>query len=700
MSPEDRHGPDLDPAGEIESLRRQIDRANYLYYVKDAPELSDDEYDRLLRRLGELEAAHPELITPESPTQRVGAPPADKFAPVAHVVPMLSLDNALNEPEVREWVARLRRLLGRTAGGEPGELFETPLDFVTEPKLDGVSLELVYEDGRLRTASTRGDGSLGEDVTGNVKTIHSIPLRLLAEGDLAPPRLLEVRGEVYLPLAAFERLNQERLEAGEKVFANPRNAAAGSLRQLDPAVTAARPLDAFFYATGRMEPAAVTSQVQLLTALPAWGLKVNPDWRHCRDLDQIFEDFERLAARREEIPFEIDGMVVKVNDFGLRDVLGQTARSPRWALAYKFPANRKSSTIERIELSVGRTGVLTPIAVVAPVNIGGVTVSRASLHNFDELEKKDVRPGDRVLVQRAGDVIPEIVAVLDPDRPGRSEPLARPGTCPRCGAPVHRLEGEVALKCLNLDCPAVRLGALIHFASKGALDIDGLGPKVIEQLLSQGLVQTPPDLFQLGEADLVPLERLAEKSAANLVGAIDRARKTTLARVIYGLGIDLVGETNAALLADHFGTLDWLMTAGRDDFFDDSGGPRIKFIGPRTADSVLNFFSLDQNRRIGRRLIELLEIRGPDRARLGASPLAGRTVVLTGTLSGLTREEAKDLIGRRGGKVTSSVSARTDLVVAGENPGSKLARARELGVRVVDEDAFLAMLEPAPAAED
>jgi DNA ligase (NAD+) len=700
VNPEDGHRPDIDPAAEIDSLRRLIDRANYLYYVKDAPELTDDEYDRQLRRLGELEAAHPELITPDSPTQRVGAAPADKFAPVTHVVPMLSLDNALNEREVREWVERLRRLLGRTAGAEPGGLFETSLDFVTEPKLDGVSLELVYEDGRLSTASTRGDGRLGEDVTGNVKTIHSIPLRLLAEGDLPPPRLLEVRGEVYLPLAAFEQLNRERLESGDKVFANPRNAAAGSLRQLDPAVTAARPLDAFFYATGRMEPETVTSQVQLLTALPTWGLKVNPDWRHCRTLDQVLEDFERLAARREELPFEIDGMVVKVNGFDLREVLGQTARSPRWALAYKFPANRQASTVERIEISVGRTGVLTPIAVVAPVNIGGVTVSRASLHNFDELENKDVRPGDRVLVQRAGDVIPEIVAVLDPDRPGRSGPPGRPGNCPRCGAPVHRLEGEVALKCVNLDCPAVRLGALIHFASKPALDIDGLGPKVIEQLLSQGLVQTPPDLFDLSEADLAPLERLAEKSAANLVGAIDRARKTTLARVIYGLGIDLVGETNAALLADHFGTLDRLMGAGRDDFFDDSGGPRIKFIGPRTVDSVLNFFSLDQNRQIGRRLIEILDIERPDRALPPASPLAGKNVVLTGTLSGLTRDEAKDLIGRLGGKVTASVSAKTDLVVAGENPGSKLTRARELGVRVVDEDAFREMIEPAPAAKD
>jgi DNA ligase (NAD+) len=688
MSTQDRH-----PAGEIESLRKQIDRANYLYYVQDAPELSDADYDRLMRRLVELETAHPELITPDSPTQRVGAAPADKFAPVAHAVPMLSLDNALNEGEVREWVERLHRLLDRRAG--EGGLFEVPLDFVTEPKLDGVSLELVYEDGLLVTASTRGDGRLGEDVTGNVRTINSIPLRLRAEGDLAPPRLLEVRGEVYLPRAAFEKLNQERLEAGEKVFANPRNAAAGSLRQLDPAVTAARPLDVFCYATGRMEPTVVTSQVQLLTALPTWGLKVNPDWRHCPQADQIFEDFQRLAVRRDQLPFEIDGMVVKVNDFGLREALGQTARSPRWALAYKFPANRQSSTVEQIEISVGRTGVLTPIAVVAPVNIGGVTVSRASLHNFDELEKKDVRPGDKVLVQRAGDVIPEIVTVLDPDRPGRGEPVARPTTCPRCGAPVTSLEGEVALRCVNLDCPAVRLGALIHFASKSALDMDGLGPKVIEQLLEQNLVQSPPDLFDLTEQDLAPLERLAEKSAANLTAAIDRSRQTTLTRVIHGLGIDLVGETNAAILAKNFGGLDRLMNAGRDDFFDDKGRARIKFIGPRTAESVLNFFSLEQNQRIVRRLIDTLEIQGPELARPQASPLAGRSVVLTGILSGLTRDEAKDLIGRQGGKVTSSVSARTDLVVAGENPGSKLTKARDLGVEVVDEAAFMKLIEPA-----
>ncbi len=685
-----------DPAREIGRLRESIDRANYLYYVKDAPELSDAEYDSLLRRLFDLERDHPDLVTPDSPTQRVGAPPSDKFAPITHQVPMLSLDNAGSEADLRDWADRLGRHLERAAKDDPG-LWDGPvkvasLTYVAEPKLDGVSLELVYEDGRLVTASTRGDGTVGEDVTNNVRTIGSIPLRLRSEGDLPPPDLVEVRGEVFLPVADFERLNQERLQGGEAPFANPRNAAAGSLRQLDPAVTAARPLDAVFYTLGRISTPAITSQAMLLDTLPGWGLKVNPDWRRCADLEAVLAAFRWLAERRQELSFEIDGLVVKVDDFGLQRALGQTARSPRWAVAYKFPANRQSSTVVDIEVSVGRTGALTPIAVVEPVNIGGVTVSRASLHNFDELHKKDVRLGDRVLVQRAGDVIPEIVRVQDADRPDRAAPVAEPAVCPRCGAPVKRLDGEVAIKCLNLDCPAIRRGALIHFASKAGLDIDGLGPKTISQLLDQGLVETPPDLFTLTEDQLAPLERLAEKSAANLVEALERARQAPLAKVIYALGIALVGQTNSAILADHFGSLRALAAATRDDFLDRDGRP-VKFIGDKTIDSILNFFSVDQNQRIVRRLADLLDIETPRRPRPAASPLTGQTVVLTGTLAGLTRDQAREEIERRGGRVTSSVSKNTDLVVAGEDPGSKLDKARRLGVRVIDERTLNGLLQ-------
>ncbi|MBU1742170.1 MAG: NAD-dependent DNA ligase LigA, partial [Proteobacteria bacterium] len=414
MSLQDRNppGPDHggDPAREIGALRERIDRANYLYYVRDAPELSDADYDALLRRLVDLERKHPALVTSDSPTQRVGAPPSDKFAPITHQVPMLSLDNAGSEAELREWAERLGRHLERAAKDDP-RLRDFPsgaegLTYVTEPKLDGVSVELVFQGGRLVTASTRGDGTLGEDVTNNLRTIGSIPLKLRSEGELPPPDLVEVRGEVFLPIADFERLNRERLQAGESPFANPRNAAAGSLRQLDPAVTAARPLDAVFYALGRISGSTVTSQAMLLQILPAWGLKVTPDWRRCADLAAVLAAYGQLAERRRELPFEIDGLVVKVDDFGLQSALGRTARSPRWAVAYKFPANRHSSMVTDIEVSVGRTGALTPIAVVEAVNIGGVTVSRASLHNFDELQKKDVRPGDKVLVQRAGDVIP------------------------------------------------------------------------------------------------------------------------------------------------------------------------------------------------------------------------------------------------------------------------------------------------------
>jgi len=661
---------------EIERLRAELNEANHRYYVLDDPSISDAEYDRLLRRLQELEAGLGEPIPPDSPTQRVGAEPAEGFATVSHALPMLSLENAFDFEEVRQFEARAKRFLG----------LEGDLTYTCEPKVDGLAVELVYEGGLLSAASTRGDGLVGEDVTRNVRTIRQIPLRLQGR----PPELVEVRGEVYIGREDFHRLNQERENEGLSLYANPRNLAAGSLRQLDPTVTAGRPLRFFGYALGRISAAPPAGQSELLRSLAAWGLPVNPDVRLCSGLEAAIEFCREMAERHHRLPYDLDGVVIKVDDLALQERLGAKSRSPRWAVAYKFAAPEEATTVREIEVSVGRTGTLTPIALLEPVVVSGATVSRASLHNQDEVRRKDVRPGDRVLVRRAGEVIPEVVKVLDPDRTGRAEPFSLPDRCPVCSSPVFQIEGEVALRCLNLACPARVKESIRHFASKSGLDIDGLGPKLIDQLVDRGLVKDPADLFNLGLEDLIELERLAEKSADNLLAALERAKRPPLARLIFGLGIRHVGEHLAQVLADEFGSLENLRLADQERLL------AIEAVGPQVAESIANFMATQANQD----LLARLEAAGVNpqapAARAGLeAPLSGKTLVLTGSLARMTRAEAKAAIQRAGGRVGSSVSQKTDFLVVGAEPGSKLDKARSLGVRILDEDEFLNLLRQA-----
>jgi DNA ligase (NAD+) len=648
---------------EVEQLRRQIEEHNYRYYVLDRPSISDAEYDRLFRRLVEIEARHPELQSPQSPTQRVGAAPADKFEPVRHTVPMLSLDNAMSPEEVLEFDQRVRRLL-RT---------DDPVEYVGEPKLDGVAVELIYLDGELAVASTRGDGTTGENVTANVKTIRSVPFRLRGRG----PSRLEVRGEVIFPLSGFEQLNAERQRAGEPAFANPRNAAAGSLRQLDPRVTARRPLDVFFHSAGVVEGASWESHAKFLEQLRAWGLKINPLNEVLPDVQGAIDYHRKIAAQRSQLPYEVDGVVIKVNDLASQRRLGEVSRSPRWAIAFKFKAQQATTRIKDIVPSVGRTGVITPVAVLEPVAVGGVTISSASLHNMDEIERKDVRIGDTAVIERAGDVIPYVVEVVKERRDGSERRFRMPGRCPVCGSPVVREPGAAAYRCVGLGCPAKLREGVRHFASKNALDIDGLGEKLVEQLVSRGLVADVADLYHLTREQLVDLERMGEKSAQNLLDNIARSKNTTLARLIYGLGIPQVGEHLAAVLAEAFGSIEALQNAGEDSLL------TVREVGPETAREIRAFFGDRANRAIVARLLRSGVTPVVERRRR-AGALAGKTFVLTGTLS-IPRAEAVRRIEERGGKVTGSVSAKTDYVVAGGEPGSKLNKAKKLGVKILDE---------------
>ncbi len=664
----------MDLRAEIERLRKEITEANYRYYVLDDPTLSDAEYDRKLRRLIELESELGEPAPPDSPSQRVGAPPAEGFASVAHAVPMLSLENGFDQDEIRAFEDRLRRFLN----------LDGPIAYTCEAKMDGLAVELVYEEGLLIQASTRGDGLTGEDVTQNVKTIKAIPLRLKGE----PPALVDIRGEVFIYKDDFSRLNREREEAGESPYANPRNLAAGSLRQLDPGVTAERPLRFFGYGLGRVSSPAAGTQYELLAALRSWGVPTTDLARRCADIEAVIAFCRELEDRRHELPYEIDGVVIKVDDLSLQERLGGKARSPRWALAYKFPAAQEATTVEDILVSVGRTGTLTPVAILRPVFVGGATVSRASLHNQEEVARKDVRVGDRVLIQRAGDVIPEVVKVLDPDRPGRGEPFKLPDNCPVCGSRVFQEEGEVAVRCLNLSCPARVKESIFHFASKAGLDIDGLGTKLIDQLVETGLVKTPADLFKLTKEDLVELERMGDKSADNLIKAIDKARRPDLARLIYGLGISHVGEQLAAVLAEEFGSLQALSEADVQRLVE------IETVGQTVAEAIVAFFASPENRSLLDSLEELgVEPIGPEKIETVSSALSGKAVVLTGKLESMTRAEAKARIQRAGGRVVSSVSKKTDLVVAGAEAGSKLKKAQELGIDIIDEDEFKKALE-------
>ena len=650
-------------------LRTLIDEANRQYYVLDQPEITDAEYDALFRELQALETQYPELVTPDSPTQRVGGPPSDAFAKVTHRTPMLSLGNAFDRDEVREFDKRVRRALGNVR-----------VEYVTELKIDGLAMSLLYEGGRYKIGATRGDGYVGEDVTSNVKTIPSVPLSVTIPAEF--PRTFEVRGEVYMPQRSFQRLNAELAAEGKPLFANPRNAAAGAVRQLDPRVTARRRLDTFIYALD--PPGGAKSQEQLLERLADMGFHVNENRRTHRDIDAVIGFLDDWQEKRHGLDYGIDGIVIKVNDLGQQAELGFVSRSPRWALAFKFPPEQAETVVDDIKVYVGRTGAITPVAWLEPVQIGGTTVSRATLHNEDEVARKDVRPADHVIIQRAGDVIPEVVRVLTEKRPRSSRPWHMPKTCPECGTDLVREPGEAATRCINPSCPAQVLEHLRHFV--GSLDIEGLGYATLQQLIDRKLVEDPADLYHLTKAQLLSLEGFADKSAQNLLDRIDASKPTTLLRFLAALGIGHVGWTMAALLADHFGSIDRLQAASIDELRTIGG------VGPAVAQAVHEYFQRPESRRLIERLLAAgIEIKTPPRRE---GPLTGKTFVLTGTLSSLTRGEAEARIKALGGAIGSAVSRRTDYLVVGADPGSKLERAQRLKVPVLDETAFLALLRP------
>ena len=657
---------------EVERLRREIEHHDHRYHVLDDPEISDAEYDELFRRLQALEDAHPELRTPDSPTQRVGATPASGFATVTHRHQMLSLQNATTREELREFDARIRKFLGRDR-----------ITYAGEPKMDGVAVELVYEDGVLTVGSTRGDGVTGENVTANIRTIKSVPLRLRAKGRALPARL-EVRGEVYLPIAAFRALNREREEAGQPVFANPRNATAGSLKQLDSRITASRPLDLVCHGVGELDGVKPETHAGLLATLGDLGLKPVPQSRVLETLDDVDAYYDELAAQRDALPFEIDGVVVKVNEVALQRRLGQVSRSPRWAVAWKFKPRQATTTVLKIFPSVGRTGVLTPAAELTPVSVGGVTVRNTSLHNMDEVDRKDIRIGDHVLIERAGDVIPYVVKVLTEKRTGAEERFVMPAQCPVCGAKVVRPEDEVAYRCTGADCPAQLKQRLRFFAHRGAMDIEGLGEKLVEQLVDRGLVKHLFDLYALDLETLVDLERMGEKSATNLLAQIERSKQTSLPRLLTALGIRQVGEATAKALAEHFGTLDAVIDASLEQL------QEVRDVGPEVAASIRQFFDEPVNRNLVARLRAAGVNPAPIERRSG--PLTGKKFVLTGGLVAMTRPEAQRRIEALGGRVVTSVSKETDFVVVGTDAGTKLAKAEKLGVPRLDEDAFIRML--------
>lgn len=661
-------------------LKEKINQHNYRYYVLDDPQISDAEYDTLLRDLQKLEEANPELVTPDSPTQRVGAPPLEEFGNITHRVPMLSLENAMDEEELRAFDQRTKRRLDTT----------DEIAYVAEPKLDGLAVELVYEDGIFVHGSTRGDGFTGEDITQNLRTVRSIPLSLRADftatGSGVPvPPVVEVRGEAFMEKGGFNRLNEARLKEDKPPFANPRNAAAGSLRQLDSSIAAQRPLKFFCYELGYAEGLTPPSHWDALRAFMSWGLAVNPNVNVCKGIEEAIVYFREWEDERDALPYEIDGIVIKVNDTSLRDRLGARSRSPRWAIAGKFEAQQATTLVENIEASVGRTGAVTPVAILAPVNVGGVTVSRATLHNQDEIDRKDVRIGDTVLIQRAGDVIPEVVKVIQKKRPASTRKYTLPGRCPVCHSKVNRPQGEAVARCQNVACPAQVKGRIEHFVSKRAMDIDGLGTKLVSQMVKTGLVESFADLYFLNEADIATLERMAEKSAQNVIEAIEASRNTTVARFLYGLGIRNVGEHLATVLAREFRTLDALMTASIEEL------EAVEEVGPIVADSIVRFFAGKENRRV----IERCTAGGImlEEPELTKDRLAGQIFVFTGSMRRFTRRDAQEMVSKLGAKVTGSVSKKTSFVVAGLKAGSKLKKAQELGIAVLTEEEFLKLIK-------
>ncbi len=658
----------------VDELRRQLEHHNRLYYLLDAPAISDAEYDALFRELQRLEAQSPGLVSSDSPTRRVGGAALDKFSSVTHRLPMLSLENATNVDEIREFDLRIKKNLGLSQ--------EESVSYVCEPKMDGLAVELVYVDGTLTVASTRGDGVSGEDVTENIRTIRSLPLRL--SGDRIP-RLLEVRGEVFLSLEAFRKINSEKEEDGVEPFVNPRNAAAGSLRQLDPRITARRPLSIYCYAPGVAEGADFRSQQDFFELLAGWGLPVNPLVRPAIGIEEAVTFYEEMQQQRELLPYEIDGTVIKVDSFAIQRELGAKSRSPRWAVACKFPPRQAVTVVEDILHSVGRTGVITPVALLRPVEISGVTVSRATLHNWDEIVLKDIRIGDTVVVERAGDVIPAVVRVLTEKRSGTEQPSLPPEQCPQCGSAVVRIADEVAVRCMGLACPPQFRESIMHFASRNAMDIEGLGEKFIEQLLSLGLVSSVADLYSLTRDDLMKFERMGDKLAANLLAAIENSKQRDLGRFIFALGIRHVGERTAKSLAQAFGSLENLVTAPFDELVS------IRDIGATVAQSIRTFFDNQGNIAVIRRMRESGVSPAVEQKKVGGR-FTGKSFVFTGALSRFTRDEVRILVENEGGNAVGSVSKKTDYVVAGEEAGSKLAKARELGVTVLTEEEFMELL--------
>lgn len=673
-----------------EELRAALNYHNYRYYVQDQPEISDAAYDALFHELRALEEQYPELVTPDSPTQRVGAEAMTTFTPVQHRVPMLSLDNAFGEEELREWDRKIKRFLGMAP--------DAAVEYIAELKIDGLSISLTYEHGRLVRAATRGNGMTGEDVTPNIRTIRAIPLQLRPIGEMQPalfsdgseqriPSLLEARGEIFLTHQEFARINATNEEAGIATFANPRNAAAGSVRQKDPKVTASRNLNIFFYAVGACEGCAFESQQDLLQTYQRWGLRTNPNRRVCARIEEVLEFTEEWAAGREKLNYDIDGVVVKVNSFALQRELGFVSRSPRWAIAYKYPPPQVRTKVEDIFVQVGMTGALTPVAALTPVSVGGVVVSRATLHNEDEIRRKDVRIGDTVVIQRAGEVIPEVVEVITSARTGREVVFTMPTECPACGAPVVRPEGEAVRRCPNRACPEKVRQRLQHFVSRNAMDIESLGGKRIDQLIEAGLLRDPADLYALTKEQMLPLERMGDKLATNILTNIEQSKTRPLNRLIFALAIRHVGEHGAEVLADHFGSLERLMNASVKELAE------VHEIGRTTAESIAAFFADAENRRLIERLLAAGIRPQPPEHAPRSDRFAGKTFVFTGALTRFSREEAEGLVKQGGGRASGSVSRNTSYVVAGEGAGSKLARAQTLGIPVLTEEQFLAMLE-------
>jgi len=660
----------------VSRLRELINYHNHRYYVLDDPEIPDAEFDILFGELAQLEQEFPSLIRPESPTQRVGGEPVEGFEQVRHALPMLSLDNAFSDESILDFDTRIRERLQR----------DEVLRYAAEPKLDGTAISIVYEKGRLVRAATRGDGITGEDVTHNVRTIASIPLQLSGS---QYPEYLEVRGEIFMPRAGFEALNDRAREHGEKVFVNPRNAAAGSLRQLDPRLTAKRPLDMFAYSVGMVRGRQIPAcHSQTLGYLQELGIKVCPELQVVEGAAGCLAYYREIGAKRDGLPYDIDGVVYKVDDFELQAELGFVTRAPRWAIAHKFPAQEQTTRVADIEWQVGRTGAVTPVARLEPVFVGGVTVSNATLHNFDELRRKDVRPGDTVIIRRAGDVIPEVVRVIVKKRPKGTRPVHLPVKCPVCDADVLRVEGEAVARCSGgFTCSAQRKEAIKHFASRRALDIEGLGSKLIDQLVDIELIESPGDLFDLSTAQLVELERMGEKSAVKLLASLERSKSTTLDRFLYALGIREVGEATSLTLAKHFGKLSLIRDATQEEL------QSIKDIGPIVAEHIHHFFQQPHNKVLVEKLMKLgLHWPSPEQVEVRETPFANQTIVLTGTLQTMARADAKSKIQALGGKVTASVTKKTNLIIYGENAGSKLQKARKLDIPIADEDEFLEML--------